>query len=47
MSSIKQFVLFHDAVQAQATFFRNKEIITLCDHVSHKILPELGIQGID
>jgi hypothetical protein len=44
VSSIKQFVLFHDAVHAQATAFKNKEIITSCDHVTHEILPELAVQ---
>jgi cysteinyl-tRNA synthetase len=51
MPYVEQFALFRDAVRTQAIAIKNKEILTLCDHVRNEILPDLGVrledQGIN
>ena len=44
MPYVEQFALFRDAVRTQAITVKNKEILTLCDHVRNEILPELGVR---
>jgi len=44
MPYVEQFALFRDAVRTQAIAVKNKEILTLCDHVRNEILPELGVR---
>ncbi|CAF0946334.1 unnamed protein product [Rotaria sp. Silwood1] len=44
MPYVEQFAVFRDAVRTQAIAVKNKEILTLCDHVRNEILPELGVR---
>jgi cysteinyl-tRNA synthetase len=44
MPYVEQFALFRDGVRAQAVAIKNKEILSLCDHVRNEILPELGVR---
>ena len=44
MPYVEQFALFRDAVRTEAIAIKNKEILTLCDHVRNEILPELGVR---
>ena len=44
MPYVEQFALFRDAVRTQAIAVKNREILTLCDHVRNEILPELGVR---
>ena len=44
MPYVEQFALFRDAVRTEAIAVKNKEILTLCDHVRNEILPELGVR---
>jgi len=44
MPYVEQFALFRDGVRTQAIAIKNKEILTLCDHVRNEVLPELGVR---
>ena len=44
MPYVEQFALFRDAVRTQAIAVKDKEILTLCDHVRNEVLPELGVR---
>lgn len=44
MPYVEQFAIFRDAVRTQAIAVKNKEILTLCDHVRNEVLPELGVR---
>lgn len=44
MPYVEQFAYFRDAVRTQAIAVKNKEILTLCDHVRNEILPDLGVR---
>ncbi|CAF0898720.1 unnamed protein product [Adineta steineri] len=44
MPYVEQFAKFRDAVRTEAITIKNKEILTLCDHVRNEILPELGVR---
>ncbi|CAF0927404.1 unnamed protein product [Didymodactylos carnosus] len=44
MPYVEQFSNFRDSVRKQAIIAKNKEILTLCDHVRDAILPDLGVR---
>jgi cysteinyl-tRNA synthetase len=44
MPYVQAFSSFRDAVRTQAIAIKNKEILTLCDHVRNEVLPELGVR---
>ncbi|CAF1265362.1 unnamed protein product, partial [Didymodactylos carnosus] len=44
MPYVEQFSHFRDSVRRQAILSKNKEILTLCDHVRDVTLPDLGVR---
>jgi cysteinyl-tRNA synthetase len=44
MPYVQAFSEFRDGVRTLAIAVKNKEILTLCDHVRNEVLPDLGVR---